>query len=472
MELKRIVSAAIAAVTMMTVFPLANTVSESIVQADSAEYATLSVGDLVYHKYSDHVELYSGINTANEVNVDKSLLGLPVTVIGEKAFEGSEASYIKLPESVIEIKKDAFRNCSKLNEIVIENCECDIYDSGDTICNAASKNGADARYTGIIRGQIESTAINYAFKYGYISRTIRNTPQESSTSTTTTTMTTTTTTTTTTSTTTTSKPTTTSTTSTTTTSKTTTTTTYVELAEYGKPVLKISNTEVNLENANGKNVQVTLSVEGADGLYCNTLIYVYFDERLKIDDIKSGPAVENLLTKSAIGDKGDFIVLSTGGSDDLGKDGVMWTIDVTLPEGCEIGDEFNFMVGKSKYGKVQPIFTNYAHDAKGRAMSAYVFGNGLASGGISIIENQNYLLGDANNDKLVDSVDASMVLREYALLSSGKSSFTDPRQSIAADVNLDEKIDSVDASLILAFYANLSGDDAISDIAEFLKSRS
>ncbi|MCR5599496.1 MAG: leucine-rich repeat protein [Ruminococcus sp.] len=60
--------------------------------------------------------------------------------------------------------------------------------------------------------------------------------------------------------------------------------------------------------------------------------------------------------------------------------------------------------------------------------------------------------GDVNGDRHVDAVDASAVLKEYALRSAGKKSeFTDV-QSAAADWNGDKKLDSVDASAILAAY--------------------
>ena len=66
-------------------------------------------------------------------------------------------------------------------------------------------------------------------------------------------------------------------------------------------------------------------------------------------------------------------------------------------------------------------------------------------------------LGDINSDGLVDAVDASGVLAEYAKLSSknGKGDFTADQRK-AADVDKNDKVDSVDASKILAYYAYLS----------------
>lgn len=65
-------------------------------------------------------------------------------------------------------------------------------------------------------------------------------------------------------------------------------------------------------------------------------------------------------------------------------------------------------------------------------------------------------MGDVNADGLVDAVDATLVLTEYARLSTGSDySFTDSQIAVA-DINSDGLVDAVDASLILAYYAYLS----------------
>ncbi len=65
-------------------------------------------------------------------------------------------------------------------------------------------------------------------------------------------------------------------------------------------------------------------------------------------------------------------------------------------------------------------------------------------------------LGDVNSDGLTDAVDASIVLAEYARLSTkAAGSFTTVKQ-ITADVNRNGIIDAVDASNILAYYAYIS----------------
>ncbi len=67
-----------------------------------------------------------------------------------------------------------------------------------------------------------------------------------------------------------------------------------------------------------------------------------------------------------------------------------------------------------------------------------------------------YMLGDVNDDGMVDSSDASLVLAEYAKIQTGGAGeFTDIQYK-AADVNKDNVVDSSDASKILAYYAMVS----------------
>lgn len=67
-----------------------------------------------------------------------------------------------------------------------------------------------------------------------------------------------------------------------------------------------------------------------------------------------------------------------------------------------------------------------------------------------------YTRGDVNEDGKVDSVDASLVLAEYALLQTGMDYSFTISQRLAADVNGSLSIDSSDASKILEYYASIS----------------
>lgn len=66
------------------------------------------------------------------------------------------------------------------------------------------------------------------------------------------------------------------------------------------------------------------------------------------------------------------------------------------------------------------------------------------------------MLGDINDSKWIDAVDASAALATYALISTNKPTGLTPAQEAAADVDGDGDIDAVDASAILAYYAYTS----------------
>lgn len=256
---------------------------------------------------------------------------------------------------------------------------------------------------------------------------------------------------------------------TTTAKKAATTTTY-KTATQGKPVFRLSHTEVTLSEARKNWQYVTVGVEGADGLYCNTVLYVYFDKRMKSADYAiRGKAVEALAVGQALGDTGDFMVLTTSGGSNEGRDGVMWELRVKLPEDCKAGDVYTFEIGKSKYGDIQPLFTNSDYDEKGKAMQEYIFGSGLDVGTVTVVEDPPYPKGDVNDDGYIDSVDASAVLAEYAAISSGNKSYFNDLQKKSADVNSDGYIDAVDASTILAYYAYISSEGASGSLDDFMQ---
>jgi len=64
-------------------------------------------------------------------------------------------------------------------------------------------------------------------------------------------------------------------------------------------------------------------------------------------------------------------------------------------------------------------------------------------------------IGDVNCDGLIDAVDATAVLSEYAKVSTGIPTSFDAYQQFVADYNKDNFVDAVDATFILAEYARL-----------------
>ncbi len=95
--------------------------------------------------------------------------------IGQEAFYNTKITSIVIPENVEYIGDGAFHLCSELKEITIENSDCEIFDKSNTICNSSKAIGRDennelifeAEYSGVIKGYADSSAQDYAEKYGY-----------------------------------------------------------------------------------------------------------------------------------------------------------------------------------------------------------------------------------------------------------------------------------------------------------------
>ncbi|MDE6091595.1 MAG: N-acetylmuramoyl-L-alanine amidase [Ruminococcus sp.] len=87
----------------------------------------------------------------------------------------------------------------------------------------------------------------------------------------------------------------------------------------------------------------------------------------------------------------------------------------------------------------------------------------------SSIKPQQTIVGDVNNDGLIDSVDATQVLIYYAKLSTNPDMSPDKRLKTVYDVNSDGFIDSVDASAILSFYSYNSTGGNETDIKNWLE---
>lgn len=80
-------------------------------------------------------------------------------------------------------------------------------------------------------------------------------------------------------------------------------------------------------------------------------------------------------------------------------------------------------------------------------------------------------MGDVDSDGSVSSVDASLVLAEYAAISTNGTLTFDDKAKKAADANKDGKIDSSDASSILAYYAYTSTGGTETDMEKWLETQ-
>lgn len=89
-------------------------------------------------------------------------------------------------------------------------------------------------------------------------------------------------------------------------------------------------------------------------------------------------------------------------------------------------------------------------------MNTYAFSLPDSSSPSAPKSDDDYVLGDVNEDNLIDAGDASEILAEYSILSTGGNGTFKESQKKAADVDNNSIIDSSDASLILSYYSYIS----------------
>ncbi len=79
-----------------------------------------------------------------------------------------------------------------------------------------------------------------------------------------------------------------------------------------------------------------------------------------------------------------------------------------------------------------------------------------------------YMIGDIDNDKKITGSDATRILREYTLISSGLEGELTQIQKDACDVDGDGKITGSDATLTLAYYT-YQGSGGVLDFEDYMK---
>jgi len=95
-----------------------------LVLAVGSSAEELISGDYYYEKISNvantcKITQYVGQGVNGVVDIDDTINGLTVTVIGERAFTGNTITEVNIPDTVEEIEKDAFWRCPNLTSITI-----------------------------------------------------------------------------------------------------------------------------------------------------------------------------------------------------------------------------------------------------------------------------------------------------------------------------------------------------------------
>ena len=145
--------------TSTTTTTTATSILNTTISSETTEYTIVTSDRNTYYVYKDHAELVKGERN----NIPVKVNGVILTRIGDEAFAHADFNTIIIPENIESIGYAAFFSCSNLKSVTIKNPDCEIYDSRRTFCNYTNPDS----FNGTIYCAFDSTAIEYAKKYGY-----------------------------------------------------------------------------------------------------------------------------------------------------------------------------------------------------------------------------------------------------------------------------------------------------------------
>ncbi|MDE5946786.1 MAG: leucine-rich repeat protein [Oscillospiraceae bacterium] len=118
MKIKKIMSGILASVIFMGGIPYySGIINNTVLIAEAVETGTYE--SLKYNKYDDHIEIIGCATSDTVVIIPSKIEGLPVTHIGNNAFERIKSEYVVIPYGVTSIGDFAFSYCENLKEIKI-----------------------------------------------------------------------------------------------------------------------------------------------------------------------------------------------------------------------------------------------------------------------------------------------------------------------------------------------------------------
>lgn len=166
-----------------------------------------------------------------------------------------------------------------------------------------------------------------------------------------------------------------------------------------KPAISISKEEITLEEAKANPRRtVTLTVSGADKKYNSFGLHVAYDTELTVNKLDSdgiidedgkifskGKAIGEFMTKETYIEPG-LIFFTGAGDGNVGRDGVMTTIDFSLPEDAAEGDIYYVGFEYHNTSSTEDQFVASPNNEASKIMQGYLFTQGLSNGYIKIKE--------------------------------------------------------------------------------------
>lgn len=208
--------------------------------------------------------------------------------------------------------------------------------------------------------------------------------------------------------------------------------------------------------------EVSVHVSGAADTVGKISLHFIYDTRLTLVTeqtaignvlMKTGDAVSEFTNVVMSGGKEGSLYLMSNHVKNILKDGTLCTMKFKLPSDVKGGEVFPVGIEYITKSGGSDCFCDAFNSEEAKLQEAYIFTEGITNGYIKVSGEDDFVLGDVNNDGSIDSGDASDILLAYSNTQTGSSTGLDERAEKAANVNGDQYIDSNDASVVLAYYA-------------------
>ena len=153
-----------------------------------------------------------------------------------------------------------------------------------------------------------------------------------------------------------------------------------------KPTLEVTKVVGKASELAGKNVTVEFKVSGVDGKYATTGYHIYWDDRLAVVPAKTGAyakkgeALADVDATKAENNGANGVFVACSSSADYGYDGVMWTVELTVPADAKAGDVFPIDVAyeiDNESGTGDLFTQNKPNTDTAKLMQAYFFTQGI-----------------------------------------------------------------------------------------------
>ncbi len=153
-------------------------------------------------------------------------------------------------------------------------------------------------------------------------------------------------------------------------------------AAESKPVVSVTKTKA--QPGEVVTVEIAVGGENVDSNYSTTGFHVYWDDALTVQPqkngkyAKAGEALEDInVEQKDNGASGVF--LASMGSEDLGYEGVMWTINLKVPDDAVAGTVYPIDICYQTDSSKNDLFAKHTDSDQGKLMQAWFFTKGINS---------------------------------------------------------------------------------------------